>query len=216
MALPLGMTTPLLSFALGTLAALFPVANPVGAIPVFYSLTAADTPRYRLRLAQKTTLNVIGVLVVFLLAGKLILNFFGLSLGVLQIAGGLIVAHTAWEMVTSRQRITPEEHTEAIDKDDISFTPMAIPIVSGPGAIGVVIGQATHANSWSEYLGCLLGVGALGLLLYLCLVLGEPLIERMGTTGVGALNRILGFLILAIAVQLIADGSLGLLKSLVP
>lgn len=85
----------LISYTVGTLAALFPIANPVGAVPIFYSLTATDTPNYRLRQAQKTALNVILVLATFFLAGQLILNFFGISLGVLRIAGGLIVAHTA-------------------------------------------------------------------------------------------------------------------------
>lgn len=206
----------LISYTFGTLAALFPIANPVGAVPIFYSLTATDSPGYRLRQAQKTALNVILVLAAFLLIGKLILNFFGISLGVLRIAGGLIVAHTAWEMVTAKQRLTTPENQEAIDKEDISFTPMAVPIVSGPGGIGVVIGLSTRANQWFDYLGCLIGIVLLGILLYLCLALGEPLIEKFGKTGMGALNRILGFLILAIAVQLIAEGTLELLKASAP
>jgi multiple antibiotic resistance protein len=205
-----------MSYTLGTLAALFPIANPIGAVPVFYSLTAADTPRFRLTQAKRTSLNVVWVLAVFLLAGPLILKFFGISLGVIRIAGGLIVAHTAWEMVTARQRLTLGEHSEATDKDDISFTPMAVPLISGPGAIGVVIGLSTKATLWSDYLGCLLGIGLMGLLLYLFLVLGEPLIERFGTTGMGAINRVLGFLILAISVQFIADGALDLMKTAVP
>ncbi|MBP5972313.1 NAAT family transporter [Brasilonema sp. CT11] len=203
----------LISYTVGTLAALFPIANPVGAVAIFYSLTAADTRNYRLRQAQKTALNVILVLATFLLAGKLILNFFGISLGVLRIAGGLIVGHTAWEMVTARQRLTSQEHKEAIDKEDVSFTPMAVPMVSGPGAIGVVIGFSTKASQWVDYLGCLIGIALLGILLYLCLALGEPLIEKLGSTGMGALNRILGFLILAIAVQLIVEGTVDIFKA---
>ena len=203
------MLQSLISFGVDTLAALFPIANPVGAIPIFYSLTATDSRRYRLQQAQKTALNVVLVLAVFFLAGKLILNFFGLSLPVLRIAGGLIVGHTAWEMVTARQRITASEHKAAVDQEDVSFTPM----VSGPGAIGVVIGLSTQATHWSDYAGCVLGVVGLGIVLYLCLRLGEPLIERLGETGMGALNRILGCLILAIAVQLIADGILALLPT---
>ena len=210
------MWQSLVSFTLGTLAALFPIANPIGAIPIFYSLTAEDTPRYRLQQAQKTTFNVFVVLVAFLFLGQLILSFFGISLGVLRIAGGLIVAHTAWEMVTAQQRLTTQEHQEAIDKVDISFTPMAVPMIGGPGAIGVVIGFATQARQWSDYLGCLLGIGLFSVSLYLCLVLGEPLIEKFGATGMGALNRILGFLILAIAVQLIANGTVEIIKLAAP
>jgi multiple antibiotic resistance protein len=205
-----------ISYMIGMLVALFPIANPLGAIPIFYSLTAEDTPKYRLKQAQKTALNVIAVLAIFLLIGKLILSFFGISLGVLRIAGGLIVAHTAWEMVTVRKRLTSQEHQESVDKEDISFTPMAVPMVSGPGALGVVIGFATQAHQWSDYLGCLLGIGLFGVVLYLCLALGEPLIEKFGETGMGALNRILGFLILAIAVQLIANGTVEIIKAAAP
>ncbi|MGB8699486.1 MAG: MarC family protein [Thermosynechococcaceae cyanobacterium] len=206
----------LISYTFGTLAALFPIANPIGAVPIFYSLTAQNTPRYRLKQARKTALSVVGVLLTFLLVGKLILNFFGLSLGVLRIAGGLIVAHAAWEMVTSQRRLTNAEHQDAVDKEDISFTPMAIPIIGGPGSIGVVIGLSTQTTRWIDYIGCCLGVGLLGVMIYFCLRLGEPLIEKLGETGLGALNRILGFLILAIAVQLIADGTFDLVKTSAP
>jgi multiple antibiotic resistance protein len=204
------MIHSLIAFGVGTLVALFPIANPLGAIPVFYSLTVADTRQYRLKQAKRTAVNVVLVLTIFFLLGKLILNFFGLSLPVLSISGGLIIGHTAWEMVTVRQRITLAEHQAAIDQDDISFTPMAVPMVSGPGAIGIMIGLSTKAHQWSDYAGCVIGILGLGMILYVCLRLGEPLIERFGETGIGAINRILGFLILAIAVQLIADGILAL------
>ena len=210
------MWQSLTSYLFGTLVALFPIANPMGAVVIFYSLTADDSRRYRLKLARKTALNVIFVLVTFFLIGKLILDLFGLSLGVLRIAGGLIVGHTAWEMVAAKRKLTTEEQQAAVDQEDISLTPMAIPIISGPGAIGVAIGQATLVREWVDYLGCLLGIGLLGGIVYLFLRLGEPMIEKLGETGMGALNRILGFLILAIAIQLISNGILELLKNAAP
>jgi multiple antibiotic resistance protein len=206
----------LISFTFATFVALFPITNPIGAVPIFYSLTAQNTAGYRLEQVRKTALNVVVVLLTFLLVGKLILSFFGLSLGVLQIAGGLIVGHTAWEMVTVRRRLTNIEQQDAADKEDISFTPMAVPIIGGPGAIGIVIGLSTQATDWSDYVGCCLGIGLLGIIVYLSLRLGEPLINKLGATGLGALNRILGFFILAIAIQLIANGLLELLKNAAP
>jgi len=210
------MLQALIFTILGTFLALFPIANPVGAVPIFYSLTAAETPKSRRRQARQTALNVFWVLAIFLVAGRLILEFFGISLGVLRIAGGLLVAHTAWEMVTSRQRLTAPEKNEAVDKEDISFTPMAVPLVSGPGAIGVVIGLADKAGHWLEYLERVAGIALLGVILYLCLVLGEPLIKALGHNGMGALNRVMGFFILAIAVQLIAKGVFTLLQESAP
>ncbi|AGY58850.1 multiple antibiotic resistance protein [Gloeobacter kilaueensis JS1] len=198
----------LLAYAVGTFLALLPIANPIGAVPVFYSLTGGDPPDYRLQQARMTAINVLWVLALFLIAGKVILSFFGISLAVLRVAGGLLVGHTAWEMVTARPRLTVPENEEAADKDDISFTPMAVPMLSGPGAIGVVIGLAAKATGVFDYIGCLVGIVLLSAVTYLSLVVGEPLIKALGKTGVGALNRVLGFLILAIAVQFVADGTL--------
>jgi multiple antibiotic resistance protein len=202
----------LISNTVGTFLALFPIANPIGAVPIFYSLTASETPPERHRQARQTAINVTLVLTVFLVGGRLILEFFGISLDVLRIAGGLLVAHTAWEMVTARQRLTQPEHDEAADKEDISFTPMAVPMISGPGAIGVVISSSASFHNWMDYLGSFVGIALIGIALYLCLTLGEPLIDKLGKNGVGALNRVLGFFILAIAVRFIADGSVSILK----
>jgi multiple antibiotic resistance protein len=201
---------------LATFMALFPIANPIGAVPVFYTLTAAETSSQRHQQALQTAANVVLVLAVFLVAGRWILEFFGISLQVLRLAGGLLVAHTAWEMVTVRQRLTPSEKDEAIEKEDISFTPMAVPLISGPGAIGVVTSLSISFNHWVEYLESLVGIVLIGISLYLCLVLGEPLIKRLGRNGVGALNRVFGFFILAIGVRFIADGSISLLKEAFP
>ena len=206
----------LATYSAETLLALIPIANPIGAAPIFYSLTEADTTRYRQRQARLTSLNVVWLLAAFFLIGKFILGFFGISLGVLRVAGGLLVGHTAWEMVTARQRLNASEHQEAQDKDDISFTPMAIPLISGPGAIGVVIGISERTTQVADYIGCLLGIALLGLMLYVCLLLGEPLAKRAGSNGLGALNRVLGFFILAIAVQFIADGVFDLVKQAAP
>jgi multiple antibiotic resistance protein len=210
------VTRSLATYCVGTLVALIPIANPIGAAPIFYSLTEADTPRYRRQQARLTALNVIWLLATFFLVGKFLLSFFGISLGVLRVAGGLLVGHTAWEMVTARQRLNANEHQEAQDKDDISFTPMAVPLISGPGAIGVVIGMSERTTAIADYAGCLIGIVLLGGMLYLCLILGETVAKRAGSNGLGALNRVLGFFILAIAVQFIADGVFDLVKQAAP
>ena len=210
------MALPILNYAVGTLVALFPIANPIGAVPAFYSLTGSDSRTDRRKQAQRTALNVVLILALFLFAGRTVLEFFGISLNVLRIAGGLLVAHAAWEMVTSKQRMTDSEHQAAIEKEDVSFTPMAIPLIAGPGSIGVVIGLATKMTQWSDYLGCLIGIILFGGLLYLCLALGETLLSKLGHNGFGALNRVFGFFILAIAVQLMADGVISLFQAAAP
>lgn len=194
------------SAATATFLALFPIVNPLGGVPMFFSLTADYTTEERRRTALKIGIDVIVILVVFMLFGRFVLNFFGISLPVLKIAGGLIVANTAWGMVTGSSRITMEESSEAKTKADISLTPMAMPMLSGPGSIGVVMGLAAHADRFLSYLGMVIGISALGLTCYLFLCLGGPFVKRLGPSAIGAINRIFGFLILAIAVQLIWDG----------
>jgi len=192
--------------AAATFLALFPIVDPFGGIPIFFSMTSSWTPRDRQRTAVKTGIWVFVILVTFLFVGRFVLHFFGISLPVLKIAGGLIVANTAWGMVTSHSRITPEESQEAEDKEDISLTRLAMPLMSGPGAIGVVMALAANVDNAASYLGMVIGIGAVALSVVLFFYLGGPLVRRLGPSAVGAINKIFGFLILAIAVQLVWDG----------
>ena len=192
--------------AAATFLALFPIVDPFGGIPIFFTMTSTWTPQERRRTACKTGLWVFVILVTFLFFGRFVLHFFGISLPVIKIAGGLIVANTAWGMVTSHARISPEESHEAKDKEDISLTPLAMPLMSGPGAIGVVMALAAHVDSAASYLGMVIGVAGIALSVTLFFILGGPLVRRLGPSAVGAINKIFGFLILAIAVQLVWDG----------
>jgi len=192
--------------ALATFLALFPIVDPFGGVPIFFTMTSSWPARERQRTAMKTGLWVFVILVTFLFFGRFVLHFFGISLPVLKIAGGLIVANTAWAMVTSTARITPAESNEAADKEDISLTPLAMPLMSGPGAIGVVMALAAHVDNSAAYLGMIIGIAAVALSVSLFFWLGGPLVRRLGPGAVGAINKIFGFLILAIAVQLVWDG----------
>src|ERR1700741_1005333 len=192
--------------AVATFLALFPIVDPFGGIPIFFTMTSDWSQRDRSRTAFKTGIWVFVILVTFLFFGRFVLYFFGISLPVLKIAGGLIVANTAWGMVTSHARITPEESHEAEDKEDISLTPLAMPLMSGPGALGVVMGLAAHVDNAPAFVGMVIGIAAIALSVVLFFWLGGPLVRRLGPSAVGAINKVFGFLILAIAVQLVSDG----------
>jgi len=192
--------------AAATFLALFPIVDPFGGIPIFFTMTSAWTARERSRTAFKTGVWVFVILVTFLFVGRFVLSFFGISLPVIKIAGGLIVANTAWGMVTSTARITPAESHEAENKEDISLTPLAMPLMSGPGAIGVVMALAAHVDNAAAYLGMVIGIAGIALSVSLFFCLGGPLVRRLGPGAVGAINKIFGFLILAIAVQLVWNG----------
>jgi multiple antibiotic resistance protein len=192
--------------AAATFLALFPIVDPLGGIPIFFAMTSDWTDQDRRRTAIKTGLWVFVILVTFLFFGRFVLFFFGISLPVLKIAGGLIVANTAWGMVTSTSRISPAETHEAENKEDISLTPLAMPLMSGPGSIGVVMALAAHVDDKAAYLGMVIGIAAVALSVLLFFWLGGPLVRRLGPNAVGAINKVFGFLILAIAVQLVWNG----------
>jgi multiple antibiotic resistance protein len=192
--------------ALATFLALFPIVDPPGGVPIFFAMTSSWDDRERRQTAIKTGIWVFVILVAFLFFGRFVLYFFGISLPVLKIAGGLIVANTAWGMVTSTARITPAETHEAESKEDISLAPLAMPLMSGPGAIGVVMALAAHVEDASGYMGMVIGVAAVALSVTLFFSMGGPLVRRLGPSAVGAINKIFGFLILAIAVQLVWNG----------
>ena len=192
--------------AITAFVALFPIVNPVGGLAVFFALTADDSESSRRSAAARIAFYVIAILVAFALGGSYVLEFFGISLSALRIAGGLIVAHTAWTMVTASSKLTPAENAEAAQKDDIAFSPMAMPMLAGPGAIGVVMALAARPNPATWMVGIVIAVVAMGALIYLLLRVGAPLAKRMGPGVLAAIDRILGFLILAIAIELIITG----------
>src|ERR1700719_4444346 len=179
--------------AAATFLALFPIVDPFGGVPIFFSMTSTWTPQDRRRTAFKTGIWVFVILVTFLFFGRFVLYFFGISLPVLKIAGGLIVANTAWGMVTSTARMTTAETDEASTKEDISLTPLAMPLLSGPGAIGVVMALAAHVDNRSAYLGMVIGIAAVALSVFLFLCMGGALVRRLGPGAVGAIHRIFGF-----------------------
>jgi multiple antibiotic resistance protein len=190
--------------------ALFPIVNPIGGAPFFFGLTAGDPPSYRQSQARLTALYVALILGVFLLAGRPLLTFFGISLAELQVAGGLLVAHTAWTMLAASDRHREPSKGPREEGQDIAFTPMALPLLAGPGSIGIIIGLAADFRRPEQFAGALIAIIAIAAVCYLCLAAADVIMERLGEQGVDAVSRILGFFILAIAIRLIAEGVGGL------
>jgi multiple antibiotic resistance protein len=190
-------------------AAMLPLLNPIGHAPMFYVLTRDFAAADRHRQALKSSVYSVLILVIALLLGADVLRFFGIDLNDLRIAGGLLVARTAWEMLGNSSRITSGEHDAAEDLNDISLTPMATPILSGPGAMSLAVGLVTYGRTTVDYAGYLAGFLVLGLLTWTCLRYADALVRALSVNTIGAINRILGFLILAIGVDLMVEGARG-------
>ncbi len=213
------LTAPAAAFAV-TFLSLFPIVNPIGNLPVFASLTEGFAKQTRQRQVLLTSAYVAIVLVVAAVAGRPILHALGISLGALEVAGGVIVGHTALMMVLGdQQRMAYAEGVHASSgagdqPPDIAFVPMTMPLLAGPGAIGAAIGLATRAKGAGAVAGIAGGIVALSVIVLVILSFGDGLLLRLGRKGTDALTRLFGFLTLAIAVELITHGALALAPAL--
>ena len=199
-------------FFVGSFVSLFSIVDPLLAVPVFVSLTEKFSPEKRIEIAAQASWYVFWVLVLFFIAGGLILRFFGISLEGLRIAGGLMIIASAVEMLEKKSKLLPKEQEESESKDDIAFSPLAMPILSGPGAIAVMIGMTTDAKSWMHYPVILIVIILVSILCYVFMRLAYFIAKRMGEATMNSFNRIMGFLLLCIGVQYIVNGVMPLLK----
>ncbi|MHB1244842.1 MAG: MarC family protein [Sulfuriferula sp.] len=199
------------------LVGIFAILNPLGAIPIYLSLTADRRPPEMHQTAVKAAIAVAVILILTVWVGDSLLSFFGIGLPAFRIAGGLLVLLIAIAMFharTSRARQTDAEQTEAESKNDIAVVPLAIPLLAGPGAISLAIVDAHQAGNWPEKLAFSVGLVGIGVIVWLVLRLAEPIGERLGTAGLNIATRVMGLILAAMAVQFMADGLLALFPGL--
>jgi multiple antibiotic resistance protein len=149
------------------------------------------------------------VLIVFLLIGTYILSFFGISLAGVRIAGGIIIMRAAFSMLNpdkSGRKLTDEDEAAAMEKEDISFSPLAMPLLSGPGSIAVVIGFASQATNMTDYVINGISIVLVSLCAFGMLRLAPIMVRYIGPTGMNVMTRMMGFIALAISVQFILSG----------
>lgn len=197
---------------LGTVVALLPLINPLTAAPTFLAITEGDTRERRLHQLGMACLYMVGILVSFLIGGTFIMGFFGLSIPGLRIAGGLLVAGigSAMLMGPASGSTDAQAQQEARAKRDVSFSPLAMPMLSGPGSIAVTIGFTSLATHWLDYVAIILGIITVAIITYVTLRLAERIVRVIGANGMNALSKVMGFLILCIGIQFIVNGILGI------
>ncbi|KML46541.1 membrane protein [Burkholderia cepacia] len=196
---------------------LLALINPIGAVPFFLSLTAQQTDAERRRTIRIASVSVFCVMTVTTLLGQQIIDFFGISVGSLEVGGGIIMLLMAINMLNAQignTRSTPEERHEAELKDNIAVVPLAIPLLTGPGSISTVIIYAANSRHWYERAG-LVAIGAvLALLCFVAMRLAEPIANWIGRTGINIATRLMGLMLSALAVEFIVNGLRALLPAL--
>lgn len=213
--------TEVFEFALLALTSIFFLVDPFAVIPLFLAVTSDVPVVERIRIARKAALTCAIVLCGFALAGSLIFKLFGITLPAFKIAGGIILLQIGVDMLQAKQsgqRSTPEETQEGSAKEDASIIPLGMPMLAGPGAIStvmVLIGEShTMWRRGVVYASILVTSFAAFLVLA-----GAGRVRRyMGETGIRILMRLMGLLLVALAVQFIANGLIdfGLLKNPIP
>ena len=198
---------------LGTVIALLPVINPLASAPSFLAITEGDSPERRLEQLRMACIYMVAILVSFLVGGTFIMGFFGLSIPGLRIAGGLMVAGIGFGMLMGTPRRSPRDpaEIEARAKRDVSFSPLAMPMLSGPGSIAVTVGFTSLARQWLDYVAIILGILIVAVISYCTLRLSDRVVRVIGANGMNALTKVMGFLILCIGIQFVVNGVVGVL-----
>lgn len=199
--------------------ALFSIMNPLGTVPVFVALTQEHTKKERAVTAFWTAVDVLVILLLSFFAGKYILSFFGISLNALKIAGGMIITSSGFALLTGkfrehkgmkRQKVQDDIHS----RDAISLTPLAIPMLAGPGTISLLIAYNQEYIQTSQIITIVAAMLMAAISIYAILKSAYFIVKFLGASGINALSRIIGFIVIAIGVEYIISSVVNILTAL--
>jgi multiple antibiotic resistance protein len=207
------------------LSALFPIVNPLGGSPIFLTMTRDYSASARRGLARRIATNSFFLLVCSCLIGTHILTFFGISLPVVQVGGGLIVISTGWVMLKRSDDDDDERdgkvHKKVTPRDEFknAFYPLTLPLTVGPGSISVAITLGANLPrhyGWNllDLLAVLVGSVIIAVSIYLCYGFSDRLARALGATAMGVIMRLSSFLLVCIGVQILWNGAKALLATL--
>lgn len=209
-----GLLADVLRTTLLDVAALFPIVNPVGNAPIFLSLTRGASGATRDVLARRIAINGLLLLVVSMLVGTYILRFFGISLPVVQVSGGLVLTYTGWSLLSrppgepQADRTVPPTHRDWLEQ---SFYPLTLPLTVGPGSISVAVTLGANASNRiaqdpSVIIGALIAPAVIALTIYVSYAWAERLERWLGESAINVFLRLSSFILLCIGVQILTNG----------
>lgn len=189
-------------------AALFSVMNPFGTVPVFVGLTQDCTVKERSKIAFWTTFNVFLILLISFFVGNYLLLFFGISINSLKIAGGLIIVSSGFALLTGEFNKHKGMKKKAVKADvesrsEISLTPLAIPMIAGPGTISLLITYNQEYKGLDNVFAILGSIILVTMCIYIILKSAYHIVKILGASGINALSRIIGFIVIAIGIEFI-------------
>ena len=204
-----------ISFALLCFTAFITIINPLSTLPVFLSMTAHFDEKRRAVTARKAVITAFIAMVFFAFAGKFIFDFFHITANGFKVAGGILFFIMGFEMLgakISRDKITKQEMKD--EANDISITPLGIPMICGPGAITNSILMMDEARNWGQKGVLIVVMAAVCLIMLLCLLGGSRLVKWVGNTGMKVMMRIMGLILMVIAVEFFFSGLKPILRNI--
>lgn len=199
-------------------AALFSVINPLATLPIFVSLTSEDVPLIRRRTALWTAINVALILLISYFVGQYVLTFFGISINSLQIAGGLIITSSGFALLTGKfaehKGLNKNMRTSVRTRNDISFTPLAMPILAGPGSMSLLIGFNQQYHEPEQIMIAVSAILSICIVIFLMLRSSQYIIVGLGNAGINAISRIIGFVVIAIGIEYVTSAVIKLINGI--
>ena len=198
-----------MDFLILSIISLITLINPVGIIPTYLSIIENFSKKEQKDITFKASLIAFIILIIFAIMGGFIFNFFNLTLYGFKIVGGILFFKIGLNMVESkisRTKSTPKEEQEALSKEDITYTPLGIPLIAGPGAITSVMLLSENVITIPEKILFILAIMICIIITYIILIASKKLSKMIGTTGIRIIQRIMGIILMVIAVQFIFDG----------
>lgn len=197
----------LVTFGILSFTSFFTLINPLGTMPIFMTMTASLDQEHRTKTAKKATIVAFFTIILFAFSGQLLFNFFGISVNSFRIVGGVIFFLMGMDMLHARLgkvKINDSEIKNYVN--DISITPLAIPMISGPGVLTNVIVLMEDAGSVNKKLVLLASIFVVMVVTYVILYSSSRIIKFLGETGVNVLMRLMGLIVMVIAVEFFFSG----------
>jgi len=198
-----------LQFGTVAFTSLLAILNPLSMVPMYVALTANFDRARRAATNRRAVLTAFVVMVVFALAGRYILRFFGITTHAFQIAGGIIFFTIGWDMLQARRsrvKTTEEEESEYASKDDIAIIPLGMPSLAGPGTITTVIALDSQATTFAQTATIYVSIFLVSLIAWAILAAAPLVLRRLGQTGMNIFTRVMGLLVMVVGAQFVING----------
>lgn len=199
----------IVTFVFAAFTTILTIVNPVGALAPFIAMTIDDAPEKRRSIALRAAMVSGLILAGCAAAGAFIFKFYGITIPALKIAGGVLLFFVGFDMINarpSRSKQTEEEQSEGVAKSDVAVFPLAIPLLSGPGAIVSVFMLTDKASSWDRQVAIYLAIVLVAIISWISLREAHRIVKLLGAIGMNVMSRLMGVMLAAIAVQFIIDG----------